>query len=140
MKHRALSILTLAAAISMNTFAASDGKWLPKNAGAYMKQCFADDYDLASSGNYLDDGKVEYVDGRGWTFASPLSWNGWTGVAARFFAYAPYKGDISNAHSVRFSVLADQSAFRRRLNKESGFFFHLCRICMDWHFKQYDSR
>ena len=110
MKHRALSILTLAAAISMNTFAASDGKWLPKNAGAYMKQCFADDYDLASSGNYLDDGKVEYVDGRGWTFASPLSWNGWTGVAARFFAYAPYKGDISNAHSVRFSVLADQSS------------------------------
>lgn len=109
MKHRVLSILTFAAAISINAFAASDGKWLPKDAGAYMKQCFADDYELASSGNYLDDGRVEYVDGRGWTFASPLSWNGWTGERAAFFAYAPYKGGISDARSVRFSVMSDQT-------------------------------
>lgn len=109
MKHRVLSILTFAAAISINAFAASDGKWLPKDAGAYMKQCFADDYELASSGNYLDDGRVEYVDGRGWTFASPLSWTGWKGERAKFFAYAPYKGGISDARSVSFSVMSDQS-------------------------------
>ena len=95
-------------AVNITTRSEGDPQGAQLQAGLYMVN-YADGQadELLATDNYVNNQLLTWANDS-WNTATPIYWND-DATAADFYAYAPYKENVSNARSLPVSVQADQS-------------------------------